>query len=69
MKEIPTEDIVFGKGRLREDGRKIHDMHLFQVKTPDESKQPWDYYRVLDTIPGERVFRPMADGKCSMIKA
>ena len=45
MKEIPTDDPAFGKGRLREDGRKIHDMHLFEVKAPEESKKPWDYYK------------------------
>ena len=67
MKEIPTDDAAFGKGRLREDGRKIHDMYLFQVKAPEESKQPWDYYKYLRTVPGEQAFRPLADGKCAIV--
>ena len=67
MKEIPTDDLAFGKGRLREDGRKIHDMHLFEVKAPEESKKPWDYYKFLRTVPGEKAFRPLAGGKCPLI--
>jgi branched-chain amino acid transport system substrate-binding protein len=69
MKEIPTDDIVFGKGRLREDGRKIHDTYLFQVKTPEQSKQPWDYYRLVKTTPGEQAFRPLAQSACPLIKS
>lgn len=69
MKDIPTDDVVFGKGRLRADGRKIHDMHLFEVKAPDQSKQPWDYYKFVRTTPGEEAYRPMADGRCPMIKS
>lgn len=67
MKEIPTDDIVFGKGRLREDGRKIHDTYLFQVKTPQQSKEPWDYYRLIKTTPGEQAFRPISESVCSMV--
>jgi branched-chain amino acid transport system substrate-binding protein len=67
MKEIPTEDLVFGKGRLREDGRKIHDVHLFQVKSPDESTRPWDYYKLVRTTPGEEAFRPLSAGQCPLI--
>lgn len=67
MKEIPTDDIAFGKGRLREDGRKIYDMHLFQVKGPGQSTQPWDYYRLVRTIPGDEAFRPLAAGNCPLI--
>lgn len=67
MKQIPTDDVVFGPGRVREDGRKIHDMHLFQVKAPADSKGDWDLYRRLRTIPGEQAFRPLADGACPMI--
>ncbi len=69
MKEMPTDDVVFGKGRLREDGRKLHDMHLFQIKAPGDSKAPWDYYKLISTVPGEQAFRPLADGKCGMIRA
>jgi branched-chain amino acid transport system substrate-binding protein len=67
MKEIPTDDLAFGKGRLREDGRKIHDMHLFEVKAPEESKKPWDYYKFVRTVPGEKAFRPLADGRCPLV--
>jgi branched-chain amino acid transport system substrate-binding protein len=69
MKAIPTDDDVFGKGTIREDGRKIHPCYLFQVKTPAESKGPWDYYKVLATVPAEEAFRPMKDDGCPLIKA
>src|SRR3954470_7622379 len=52
MKEMPSNDPLFGEGRVRQDGRHIHNMYLFQVKTPAESKAPWDYYKVVQTIPG-----------------
>ena len=68
MKAMPTDDIVFGKGRLREDGRKIHDTFLFQVKTPEESKEPWDYYRLIRTTPGEQAFRPLAESTCPLVR-
>jgi branched-chain amino acid transport system substrate-binding protein len=67
MKAMPTDDPLFGHGRVREDGRKIHDLYLFEVKTPAESKYPWDYYKVLRTIPAEQAFRPMDQGGCPMI--
>ncbi|MFY9877405.1 MAG: ABC transporter substrate-binding protein, partial [Rhodomicrobium sp.] len=51
MKEMPTDDPLFGKGEVRADGRKTHDMYLFEVKKPEESKGPWDYYKLLTTIP------------------
>ncbi len=69
MKAIPTDDPLFGHGRVREDGRKIHDLYLFEVKTPAESKYPWDYYKLLRTIPAEQAFRPLAEGGCPMIHA
>jgi branched-chain amino acid transport system substrate-binding protein len=69
MKEIPTEDPLFGKGTIRADGRKIHDMYLFEVKTPDESTQPWDYYKLRSTIPAAEAFRPLAEGGCPLAKA
>jgi len=68
MKSMPTSDIAFREGRLREDGRKIHNMYLFEVKKPEESKGPWDYYKLLSTIPAETAFRPMEDGGCVLIK-
>ncbi len=69
MKAIPTDDPLFGKGSIRADGRKIHPMYLFQVKTPAESTGPWDLYKVIRTIPADQAFRPLADGGCPMIKA
>ena len=68
MKELPTDDPVFGKGRVRQDGRKIHDMYLFEVKKPAESKGPWDYYKLRGTIPAEQAFRPEKDGGCPLVK-
>ena len=68
MKAIPSEDPLFGQGNVREDGRHIHDMYLFEVKTPDESKGPWDYYNVLATIPVEQAFRPLEEGKCPLVQ-
>jgi branched-chain amino acid transport system substrate-binding protein len=67
MKEMPTQDVVFGAGRLREDGRKIHDMYLFRVKTPQQSSGPWDYYETVATIPAEEAFRPIEDGGCPLL--
>jgi len=68
MKEMPTDDPVFGKGKVREDGRKIHPMYLFEVKKPSESKGAWDYYKVRSTIPAEQAFRPLAEGGCELVK-
>ena len=68
MKAIPTDDDCFGPGSIRADGRKIHPSFLFEVKTPAESKEPWDYYKLLQTTPTEKAFRPMAEGGCPLIK-
>ncbi len=68
MKEMPTDDPLFGKGKIRADGRKIHDSYLFEVKKPSESKGPWDYYKLRATVPAEQAFRPMADGGCPLVK-
>jgi branched-chain amino acid transport system substrate-binding protein len=62
MKEMPTDDPLFGKGSIRVDGRKIHPAYLVEVKKPAESKAPWDYYKIRATIPADQAFRPMADG-------
>ncbi|MBL8706546.1 MAG: ABC transporter substrate-binding protein [Rhodospirillales bacterium] len=64
MKATPTDDSLFGKGTIRKDGRKVHDMYLFEVKKPAESKGPWDYYKLRSTIPAAQAFRPMAEGNC-----
>jgi branched-chain amino acid transport system substrate-binding protein len=68
MKELPTDDPLFGKGEVRADGRKIHDMHLFQVKSPSESKGPWDYYKFIRSTPAAEAFRPLAEGGCPLVK-
>jgi len=68
MKEMPTEDKLFGKGSVRSDGRKIHPMYLFEVKKPEESKGPWDYYKTRATIPAEEAFRPIAASECPLAK-
>jgi branched-chain amino acid transport system substrate-binding protein len=64
MKALPTEDPLFGKGVIRADGRKIHDMYLFTVKSPGESRGPYDYYKLVSTIPGDQAFRPLDQGAC-----
>jgi branched-chain amino acid transport system substrate-binding protein len=69
MKETPTDDKLFGKGNIREDGRKIHDMYLFEVKKPEESKAPWDYYKLRATIPAAEAFRPLGEGGCPLVKS
>src|SRR5262252_1702698 len=68
MKSMPTDDKLFGKGSIREDGRKIHDMYLFEVKKPEESKAPWDYYKLRATIPADQAFRPLNEGECPLVK-
>jgi branched-chain amino acid transport system substrate-binding protein len=67
MKANPTDDPLFGKGSIRADGRKIHDMYLFEVKAPGESKGPWDLYTRLATIPGDQAFKPMDQGGCPLV--
>jgi branched-chain amino acid transport system substrate-binding protein len=68
MKELPTDDPLFGKGTIRADGRKIHPAYLVEVKKPAESKAPWDYYKIRATIPADQAFRPLADGGCPLVK-
>ena len=68
MKSMPTDDKLFGKGSIRQDGRKIHDMYLFEVKKPEESKGAWDYYKTRATIPAEQAFRPLNEGECPLVK-
>ena len=68
MKEIPTDDPVFGKGVIRADGRKMHDAYLFEVKKPQESKGEWDLYKLLSTIPANQAFRPLEEGNCPLVK-
>jgi branched-chain amino acid transport system substrate-binding protein len=68
MKELPTNDPLFGEGKIRADGRKIHPMYIYQVKTPEESKYPYDFYKPVATIPEEEAFRPMSEGNCPFVK-
>ena len=68
MKELETDDKLMGKGKVRADGRKIHPMYLFEVKKPEESKGPWDYYKQVATIPAEEAWRPMDQGGCPLVK-
>ena len=68
MKEMPTEDPLFGEGSIRADGRKIHPAYLFQVKKPEESKGPWDYYKLISTTPGDQAFRPLSESECPLVQ-
>ena len=67
MKAIPTEDALFGRGSVRADGRVLHDLYLYQVKAPGESRGPYDYYKLVDTIPGAQAFRPLGQGGCPLV--
>jgi len=68
MKELPTDDPLFGKGSIRPNGRKMHDMYLYEVKKPSESKGPWDYYKQVSVLPAEQAFQPLAETGCSLVK-
>ena len=68
MKTFKGKDKLFGNTAIRQDGRVIHPIYLFEVKKPDESMYPYDYYKLISTIPAEQAFRPMADGGCSLVK-
>lgn len=68
MKAMPTDDDCFGQGTIRADGRKLHPAFLFEVKTPAESKAPWDYYKLLQTTSAEDAWRPLSEGGCSLIR-
>jgi branched-chain amino acid transport system substrate-binding protein len=67
MKEMPTDDPLFGKGSIRADGRKLHNAYLFEVKKPEESKYPGDDYKLRATIPADEAFRPLKDGGCPLV--
>lgn len=68
MKELKTDDPLFGKGEIQPNGRKIHPAYLFEVKTPAESKAPWDYYKLVGTTPADQAFRPLSESTCSLLK-
>lgn len=68
MKELPTDDPLFGKGLIQANGRKIAPAYLFEVKKPSESKGPWDYYKLVGTTPAEQAFRPLSESVCPLVK-
>ena len=68
MKSIPTDDPLFGKGEIQPNGRTIHSAYLFEVKKPSESKGPWDFYKLVGTVPGDQAFTPLSESKCAMLK-
>jgi branched-chain amino acid transport system substrate-binding protein len=68
MRELPVNDFFAKNGKIRIDGRMVHDMYLMQVKAPSESKGPWDLYKLLATIPGDEAFRPLSDSACPLVK-
>jgi branched-chain amino acid transport system substrate-binding protein len=68
MRDIPVNDFYAKNGKVREDGRMVHDMYFVQVKKPEESTRPWDYYKILSTIPGDQAFRPLDEGGCPLVK-
>jgi branched-chain amino acid transport system substrate-binding protein len=69
MREMPINDFMTSNGQLREDGRVVRDMHLFQVKMPAEAKYPFDYYKQLATVPGAKAFRPLQESECPLVKS
>ncbi len=68
LRETPLNDMFVKNGRIREDGRMVHDMYLFEVKKPEESKERWDYYKLLATIPGDEAFQPLSASRCPLVK-
>lgn len=68
MKAAPTDDIIFGKGTIQPNGRKLHPAYLFEVKKPEESKGPWDYYKLVATIPADQAFTPLEKSTCPLLK-
>jgi branched-chain amino acid transport system substrate-binding protein len=69
MKAMPTSDDAFGEGTVRPDGRKVHPAYLFEVKSPGESRGPWDYYKLISTIPANEAWRPITEGSCSLVRS
>jgi branched-chain amino acid transport system substrate-binding protein len=68
MKAIPTDDPLFGKGAVEPNGRAIHNAYLFEVKKPSESKGPWDFYKLVGTVPGDQAFTPLSESTCALLK-
>ena len=68
MRELPIQDPIVRHARLREDGRMVHDIYLLEVKKPSEITEPWDYLKILHTIPGDEAFKPLAESDCPLVK-
>jgi branched-chain amino acid transport system substrate-binding protein len=68
MRDTPIHDFFATDGQIRADGLMVHDMHLFQVKAPGESKYPWDYLRLVATVPGAKAFQPLSQSKCPLVR-
>jgi branched-chain amino acid transport system substrate-binding protein len=68
MRDIPVQDMNIENGRVREDGQVMHDMYLVEVKKPNESRRPWDYYKVLATVPADQAFQPLSESACPLVK-
>lgn len=68
MEAMPTDDVLYGKGIIRADGRKIYPLYLLQVKMPAESKNEWDVFKIVGTIPADKAFRPVNEGGCPLVK-
>jgi branched-chain amino acid transport system substrate-binding protein len=68
MRETPINDFFAKGGRIREDGRMVHDMYVYEVKKPAESKAPWDYLKLRATIPASDAYRPLSESKCPLVK-
>lgn len=67
MKELRTDDPLFGKGDIRADGRKLHPMYLLEVRAPSEAREPWSYFKIAGTIPADAAFRPLSEGSCPLV--
>ena len=68
MKRLPTDDPLFGRGEIRQDGRRLHPMYLYEVKAPAESRGPWDYLKLVREIPAADAWRPLAEGNCPLVR-
>ena len=68
MRALPIQDFFARNATLRPDGRLVHDMYLAQVKSPAESTGPWDFYKILKTIPGDQAFQPLSESTCKLVK-
>jgi branched-chain amino acid transport system substrate-binding protein len=68
MREMPIDDFFAKGGRIREDGRMVHDMYVYEVKKPSESKGEWDYLKLRAVIPAAEAYRPLAESKCPLVK-